>query len=76
MSLVPRTVKEVQPYTADKKSIGGLLQQSGNMHAEDSVQAVEDGIAMFFAPKKHTWNRETAWDEIKVVLALLLKIMP
>ena len=36
------------------------------MHAEDSVQAVEDGIAMFFAPKKHTWNGETASDKIKV----------
>ena len=49
-----------------QSSIGDLLQQSGNMHAEDSIQAVEDGIAMFFAPKKHTWNGETASDEIKV----------
>ena len=45
-------------HTPQTQSTGGLLQQSGNMHAEDSIQAVEDGIAMFFAPKKHTWNGE------------------
>lgn len=62
----PKKLKKLNDKLQTQSSIGGLLQQSGNMHAEDSIQAVEDGIAMFFAPKKHTWNGETASDEIKV----------
>ena len=59
MSRLPKKLEKLNHTPQTQSSIGGLLQQSGNMHAEDSIQAVEDGIAMFFAPKKHTWNGET-----------------